>query len=135
MSEAKRRKFKQQRKAQIKKLVQIKKLIMESQGHDRNKCTCRGCYVYNQISTIIQNGRMLLVVGSWDDLSPEEFLRNHQALIRYKIDKTIDREKVKKSMVDKGVPADYAENLVNKMIEPVFIIMWKLPPMGMFKEV
>lgn len=128
-------KCQRQRDKDFKKAIKIKKMLLETQKHDRNTCICKACWHFNMGFTIIKSARFYFVVENWKRMDRDEYLRAFQRILQYKIDKSTTKKKLKAFLKAKGAPNNMIPQIVEQMSMSLFVVMFRVSPMGMLKEI
>lgn len=111
--------------------------IKETESHDRDSCNCEGCKWYNVFGTIINHGVIYHVEKDWNNISPEEWNVSFMRFTKCRDDKKITFEKIKKSLIEKGVPADKVDAIVDKIMMDMVphVVFAELSPQGIMREI
>lgn len=120
---------------EFKKGIKIKKMLMETQKHNRRTCTCKACWHYSMGFTLMKNLRFYFVVPNWKSLSRDEYLRGHQRITNYRLDKKTTKRKLKKFLKSKSAPPNMIPKIIEQMQSSMFVVMYKASPMGMLREI
>lgn len=125
----------------LRKEMKIRKLILETKRHDRNKCTCKGCFWWAMVTTLIKGGRFYQVIPSWKNLDRDEYLRIMQLTMRYKMDKKMPKEELVNYLMSKGaiqgLKKEQAEQMAEKMLGAIHMVMYMNAPsaLGILRDV